>query len=726
VFSYKIEVIPDPIPEEKEDFETMSHQNFTEYFGCNVFNDAVMEERLPKDVYKRLRKTIDEGKVLDEAIADVVANAMMQWAMERGATHYTHWFQPLTGITAEKHDSFIVNKPNHKAICEFSGKALIKGEPDASSFPSGGLRATFEARGYTAWDCTSPAFLKEDKSGVTLCIPTAFCAYTGVALDKKTPLLRSVEALNTQALRVLRHLGNKSAKRVEASVGAEQEYFLVDRELCAKRLDLTFTGRTLFGAMPPKGQEMDDHYFGTLKERVAQFMKEVDEELWKLGVYAKTKHNEAAPAQHELAPIYDNVNLATDHNQLVMETMRRVAKRHNFSCLLHEKPFRGVNGSGKHNNWSVTTDKGENLLSPGKNPQENLSFLVFCCAVIQAVDEHAALLRASAANAGNDHRLGGNEAPPAIISMYFGDPITNLLKNIAKDSEQEAGVQERLDMGVATLPDLLLDDADRNRTSPFAFTGNKFEFRMVGSSASIAGPNTVLNSIVADSLSKIADRMDNMKDVKKELPSLLAEIIREHGRVIFNGNSYSKEWEEEAERRGLPNVKNSVDAYAAYISPEAIEMFGRLGVYSEQELKARYDIKLEKYVKVINIEAKSMLQMAKREILPAVISYAASLADSATKLSNAPVELPISETKALLLHVSEGVQELSKSIDALTAAEDTLSTMSRENVEACAKFCRDSICPAMDTLRKAADALEEVVDKKVWPMPTYEVLLFGE
>lgn len=699
------------------------NEEFPKYFGCNVFNDSVMEERLPKDVYKKLKKTIDEGKVLDEAIADVVANAMMQWAMEHGATHYTHWFQPLTGITAEKHDSFIANKPNHKAICTFSGKALIKGEPDASSFPSGGLRATFEARGYTAWDCTSPAFLKEDKAGVTLCIPTAFCAYTGVALDKKTPLLRSQEALNREALRVLRHLGNDSAKRVEACVGAEQEYFLVDSALYAQRLDLVFTGRTLFGTMPPKGQEMDDHYFGTLKERVAQFMKEVDEELWKLGVYAKTKHNEVAPAQHELAPIFDHVNLATDHNQLVMETMRKVAKRHHFACLLHEKPFRGVNGSGKHNNWSITTDEGENLLNPGKKPQENLRFLVFCCAVIKAIDEHSALLRASAANAGNDHRLGASEAPPAIISVYFGDPLTKLLEHIAENDQDSQAGSSRLDMGVATLPDLLLDDADRNRTSPFAFTGNKFEFRMVGSSASIAGPNTVLNSIVADSLSQIADRMDRMEDVEKETPALLAEIIKKNRRIIFNGNSYSAEWEEEAERRGLPNIKNSVDAYRAYLFPESVEMFERLGVYTEQELLARYEIKLEKYIKVINIEAQAMLQMAKREILPAVIRYAADLADSVMKLKKA--SYPAASSEILLGEISENVEKLNQQIRSLEEVTKEIAELPPESLQQEAEFCRDTICPAMEKLRETADALEAVTDKKVWPMPTYDLLLFG-
>lgn len=697
---------------------------FVDDFACNVFNDKVMRERLPKDVYKILRKTIDEGLTLDEEIADSVANAMMQWALEHGATHYTHWFQPLTGITAEKHDSFIMNAPNNTAICEFSGKALIKGEPDASSFPSGGLRATFEARGYTAWDCTSPAFLKEDQAGVTLCIPTAFCAYTGQALDKKTPLLRSMEALSTQAVRVLRHLGDMDTRRVTASAGAEQEYFLVSKEAYDRRPDLVFTGRTLFGAKPPKRQEMDDHYFGVLKEKVAVFMKQIDEELWKLGVYSKTKHNEVAPAQHELAPIYDDVNLATDHNQLVMETMRKVAKRNGFECLLHEKPFDGVNGSGKHNNWSITTDTGINLLNPGKNPHENIIFLVFVCAIVQAIDEHAALLRASAANAGNDHRLGANEAPPAIISVCFGEQLTKILEGIA-DRNDILSDDERLDMGVATLPDLLLDDTDRNRTSPFAFTGNKFEFRMVGSSASIAGPNTVLNTIVADSLCQFADRMDTMKNVKEEVFDLLTATMKKHKRVIFNGNSYSEAWKEEAEKRGLPNIDNSVDAYKAYITPDSIRMFEKHGVYSEEELNARYEIKLEKYTKVLNIEAQTMVQMGKRRILPACVKFAGQVAESILKIREVSSAFDTSAQEKLLHEVTETIKAFSEHLDILEQSAQKSSALDTDNILNQAVFCRDELSRKMHRLREDGDKLETLVDETMWPMPDYSELLFG-
>jgi glutamine synthetase len=698
-------------------------KRFTDDFACNVFDDEVMQERLPKDVYKKLKKTIEEGQQLDESIADAVANAMMQWAVERGATHYTHWFQPLTGITAEKHDSFITNAPNHKALCQFSGKALIKGEPDASSFPSGGLRATFEARGYTAWDCTSAAFLKEDQAGVTLCIPTAFCSYTGEALDKKTPLLKSMQALSEQAVRVLRLLGDQRTKRVVASAGAEQEYFLVDREMYKKRPDLVFTGRTLFGSMPPKGQEMDDHYFGVLKERIAVFMKQLDEELWKLGVYAKTKHNEVAPAQHELAPIYDDVNLATDHNQLVMETMRRVARRNGLQCLLHEKPFRGVNGSGKHNNWSISTNDGKNLLDPGKTPHDNLQFLIFVCAVVQAIDEHADLLRASAANAGNDHRLGKSEAPPAIISICFGEIITKILYHIAEGGDFST-TQEKLDMGVTTLPDLFLDDTDRNRTSPFAFTGNKFEFRMVGSSASIAGPNTVLNTIVADSLCQIADRMEQMTDIKKESFKMLSQIMKKHKRVIFNGNGYAKEWEEEAEKRGLPNINNSVDSYKAYITEKAIPMFEKYGVYTKTELYARYEIKLEKYVKGLNIEAQTMVQIARRQILPACIQYAGSLSEAVNQMKQAG-QFDVSEEIELIQCLTEKIASFSKSLKRLEEKAKKSAELSLDAVLEQAVFCRDELNTAMDRLREDGDTLETMVDKEYWPMPTYDDLLFG-
>lgn len=705
----------------------MTQQNefrFTDDFACNVFNDKIMRERLPKDIYKKLRKTVDEGLTLDEQIADSVANAMMQWALERGATHYTHWFQPLTGITAEKHDSFIENAPNNTAICQFSGKALIKGEPDASSFPSGGLRATFEARGYTAWDCTSPAFLKEDKAGVTLCIPTAFCAYTGEALDKKTPLLRSIEALSTQAVRILRHLGDMDTNRVMASAGAEQEYFLVNKEFYDKRIDLVYTGRTLFGTKPPKLQQMDDHYFGVLKETVAVFMKQIDEELWKLGVYSKTKHNEVAPAQHELAPIYDDVNLATDHNQLVMETMRKVAKRNGFECLLHEKPFDGVNGSGKHNNWSITTDTGINLLNPGDEPHENILFLVFVSAVVQAIDEHAALLRASAANAGNDHRLGANEAPPAIISVCFGEQLSEILNSIA-DRHNDTPDGERLDMGVATLPDLLLDDTDRNRTSPFAFTGNKFEFRMVGSSASIAGPNTVLNTIVADSLCQMADKMDTMKNVNEELFDLLSSIMKKHKKVVFNGNSYSDAWKVEAEKRGLPNIDNSVDAYKAYITKDSVKMFEKHGVYTEVELNARYEIKLEKYTKVLNIEAQTMVQMAKRQIMPACMNYAGKIADSILKIRSVSDAIDTSAQEKTLKTITDAICDFSNQLVILEQAACKSAELDTDNILEQAVFCRDELTKKMQELRMAGDLLESLVDDSIWPMPDYGELLFG-
>lgn len=699
----------------------METKSFVEDFARNVFSDDVMRERLPKDVYNVLKKTIEDGTMLDEAVADTVASAMMQWAIEHGATHYTHWFQPLTGVTAEKHDSFITNLPHNKAICEFSGKALIKGEPDASSFPSGGIRATFEARGYTMWDCTSPAFLKEDQSGVTLCIPTAFCSYTGEALDKKTPLLRSMEALSLQGVRVMQLLGYKDVTRIMASAGAEQEYFLIDEEDFRNRMDLAYTGRTLFGAMPPKGQEMDDHYFGALKERVAVFMKQLDEELWKLGVYAKTKHNEVAPAQHELAPIYDDVNLATDHNQMIMETMRRVAKRNGFECLLHEKPFDGVNGSGKHNNWSLNTNTGINLFNPGKDPQNNLPFLVFTCAVIKAIDEHAALVRASAANAGNDHRLGANEAPPAIVSIFFGEQLTNVFLNI--NGKKTKSEQERLDIGVTTLPDLFLDDTDRNRTSPFAFTGNKFEFRMVGSSASIAGPNTILNTIVAESLCDIADRMEIMKDVNTEIYDLLEYIVSRHSRIIFNGNSYCDSWREEAAKRGLPNIDNSVDAYSAYITPESIRMFEKHGVYSAKELEARYEIKLEKYVKALNIEARAMIQMTRRQILPAVVKYAGELAEAANKVSNAGFD--VSAQNEILDEVTKTIRSLTNNLKILEEKAATSADPQADKIFEQAVFCRDELKGLMDNLRKDVDYLESICDDKFWPMPTYSKLLFG-
>ena len=614
--------------------------NMSEVFGKNVFNETVMKERLPKAVFKKLKKTIEDGAELDPSIADVVAHAMMDWAIERGATHYTHWFQPLTGVTAEKHDSFISAPDSEgRVIMEFSGKELIKGEPDASSFPSGGLRATFEARGYTAWDCTSPAFLKEDAIGVTLCIPTAFCSYKGEALDQKTPLLRSMQAIDKQSLRILKLFGNTTAKRVVPSVGPEQEYFLVDRAKYLQRKDLIYTGRTLFGAMPPKGQELDDHYFGAIRERIGSYMNEVNKELWKLGVTAKTQHNEVAPAQHELAPIYDQANLAVDHNQMVMETLKKVAGRHGLSCLLHEKPFAGVNGSGKHNNWSLTSDNGVNLLSPGETPHENIQFLLVLACILKAVDVHADLLRESAADVGNDHRLGANEAPPAIISVFLGEQLEDVIDQLCSTGEATHSKKGgTLKTGVATLPDLDKDATDRNRTSPFAFTGNKFEFRMVGSRDSIAGPNVVLNTIVADAFSQACDVLEKADDFELAVHDLIKEYATDHQRIVFNGNGYSDEWVAEAERRGLPNIKSMVDAIPCLATDKAVELFGKYKVFSKAELESRVEIKYENYAKAINIEAKTMIDMASKQILPAVIGYTKSLADTilAVKGAGAP------------------------------------------------------------------------------------------
>ena len=601
--------------------------SIVELYGTNVFNDAQMREHLPKKIYTELQHTIEEGAELNASVAEVVANAMKDWAMERGATHFTHWFQPMTGITAEKHDSFLTVN-NGKAITEFSGKELIKGESDASSFPSGGLRATFEARGYTAWDCTSPAFLREDSAGVTLCIPTAFCSYTGEALDKKTPLLRSVEAINKQALRILRLFGNTTSKKINIYAGAEQEYFLIDRELYKQRKDLIFTGRTLFGAAPPKGQELDDHYFGSIKERIAKFMKELNVELWKMGVSAKTQHNEVAPAQHELALIYDTCNIATDHNQLVMKSMKRIASHHGLACLLHEKPFAGVNGSGKHNNWSMGTDDGQNLLDPGKTPHENAQFLLFLVAVIKAVDLHAALIRHSASNPGNDHRLGAGEAPPAIVSIFLGDQLTDIFEQI-EHGEATSSIQGgKMKVGVNTLPTLKKDATDRNRTSPFAFTGNKFEFRMVPSSGSISGPNFILNTVVADVLKEFADALEKAEDFTTAVHDLIHKTYVEHKRVIFNGNGYSEEWIEEAAKRGLPNLPAMVDAIPALTYDATIETFERHKVLSRLELQSRAEIHYESYIKQINIEAKTMIDIASKQILPAVVKYKSSVAQS--------------------------------------------------------------------------------------------------
>ena len=601
--------------------------NVADIFGEDVFTDKVMQERLPKKVYKALKKTIEEGKELDLATADVIAAAMKDWAIEKGATHYTHWFQPLTGVTAEKHDSFITSpNPDGSVLMEFSGKELIKGEPDASSFPSGGLRATFEARGYTAWDCTSPAFVRHDAAGATLCIPTAFCSYTGEALDQKTPLLRSMEAINQQALRVLRLFGNTTSKKVTPSVGPEQEYFLVDAEKFLKRKDLIFTGRTLFGAMPPKGQELDDHYFGTIRQRIASYMKDVNENLWKLGVTAKTQHNEVAPAQHELATIYSEANVAVDHNQIVMQTLKRVACEHGLKCLLHEKPFAGVNGSGKHDNWSLATDDGINLLEPGKTPHENVQFLLVLACILKAVDKHADLLRESAADPGNDHRLGANEAPPAIISVFLGeqlqDVVSQLISTGMATHSLKGGV---LETGVKTLPDLTKDATDRNRTSPFAFTGNKFEFRMVGSRDSVASPNIVLNTIVAEAFCEACDILEKAEDFDTAVHDLIKQYVGEHQRIIFNGNGYSDEWVAEAERRGLPNIKSMVDAIPALVTEKSIALFGKFGVFTKAELESRAEVKYENYAKAINIEARTMIDVASKQIIPAVIKYTKTL-----------------------------------------------------------------------------------------------------
>lgn len=694
--------------------------NLSEIFGSNVFNDSVMRERLPKATYKALKKTIDEGLPLDPAVAEVVASAMKDWAIEKGATHFTHWFQPMTGITAEKHDSFINPTSDGKVIMEFSGKELIKGEPDASSFPSGGLRATFEARGYTAWDCTSPAFVKDD----SLYIPTAFCSYTGEVLDKKTPLLRSMEAISKQALRVLKLFGNTTATRVITTVGPEQEYFLIDKDMYDARKDLIFTGRTLFGAKPPKGQELEDHYFGTIKERVSAFMKELDEELWKLGISAKTKHNEVAPAQHELAPIFSTTNIATDHNQITMDTMKKVALRHGLVCLLHEKPFAGVNGSGKHNNWSMGTNDGQNLLEPGHTPHENAQFLVFLCAVIKAVDEYADLLRVSASNPGNDHRLGANEAPPAIISIFLGDQLTDILEQIENGGAKSSKQGGHLKVGVSTLPSLPKDTTDRNRTSPFAFTGNKFEFRMVGSSQSIAGCNFVLNAAVAEILSQIADRLENTKDFDSEVQAILQEIVKNHKRIIFNGNGYSEEWVAEAAKRGLPNFNSTVAALPQLVTDKNISLFEKHNVLSKIEVESRYEINLEGYIKTINIEALTMLDMAKRQILPSVIKYTTELASSINSIQATGVKADTSAQAELLVEISSLAASMKKNIAILEKAVDEATEMHGDTYKQACAF-RDKVFAQMAVLRADADKLETLVDEEYWPIPTYGDMLFN-
>ena len=701
----------------------MQKKVIEDVFGTKVFNDDVMQEYLPKKTYAQLRDTIENGEELAPEVANVVAHAMKEWALKNGATHYTHWFQPMTGVTAEKHDSFLSPESNAHAVLEFSGKELIKGEPDASSFPSGGLRATFEARGYTAWDCTSPAFLREDAIGTVLCIPTAFCSYTGEALDKKTPLLRSMEAISKQAVRVLNLLGDEDVTNVKCSVGPEQEYFLIDREQFLQRDDLIFTGRTLFGHMPPKGQELDDHYFGTIRERQAAFMRELNDELWKLGILSKTQHNEVAPAQHEMAPIYSTANIATDHNQLVMETMKKVARRHNFECLLHEKPFAGVNGSGKHDNWSLVTNTGKNLLSPGKTPYDNKQFLLFLSAVIAAVDDNAALLRMSASNPGNDHRLGANEAPPAIISIFLGEQLEDIVEQILQNgTATHSNKGERMDIGVHTIPPIKKDATDRNRTSPFAFTGNKFEFRMVASSMSIAGANTVLNATVADVLQSMADRMEKADDLDKTVDEIIYETLKEHQKVIFNGNGYSDEWIAEAEKRGLPNVKTMVDATASLLYPKTIEIFERQHVYTKTELESRAEINYEAYAKAINIEAKTMIHMASKEYIPAIISYVTSLGDSINSISAACAEADLSVQKDLLTTCSSLLAKAQTALYALKDADKKANAMEEGKEQA--EFFRDTVFTAMADLRAPIDELEMIVDKEYWPVPSYGDMLF--
>ena len=692
----------------------------SDYFGCLVFDDRVMKATLSDKVYGSLKKTIDEGVSLDNNVANAVATAMKDWAIANGATHFTHWFQPLTGITAEKHDSFISPAPDGRVIMEFSGKELIKGEPDASSFPSGGLRATFEARGYTAWDPTSYAFIKDK----TLCIPTAFCSYGGEALDKKTPLLRSMEALSKQAVRILRLFGNDKVKCVRTSVGPEQEYFLVDKELFDQRKDLIFTGRTLFGAMPPKGQEMDDHYFGVIKPRVAEYMADLNEELWKLGILAKTEHNEVAPAQHELAPIYSTTNIATDHNQLTMEIMQKVAARHGLVCLLHEKPFAGVNGSGKHNNWSIATDTGVNLLTPGETPYENAQFLLFLCAVIKAVDDYQDLLRLSAATAGNDHRLGANEAPPAVVSMFLGDELTAVLEAIENDTPYSGSEKTQMKLGVHVLPKFIRDATDRNRTSPFAFTGNKFEFRMLGSANSIACTNIMLNSAVAESLKIYADRLEKAEDFETALHEMIKKTIKDHKRIIFNGNGYDDKWIEEATKeRGLLNLPTTPDCMPCLLSKKNVDMLTSHKVFSEAELKSRYEIQMENYCKTVNIEGLTMVDMAKKEIIPAVSAYVTDLAEGLAAKKAALPALKCSYESKLISRLSALTDQMDEASDDLQDALVKLKAVS--DVTESANNIRDVILPKMAVLRVACDEAETLTSEEYWPFPTYDKLLFG-
>jgi len=690
-----------------------------EIFASNVFNDDVMRDKLPKDVYKSLRKTIEDGEDLDKSVANVVANAMKDWAVEHGATHFTHWFQPLTGITAEKHDSFITPISSCHVIMEFSGKELIKGETDASSFPSGGLRATFEARGYTAWDPTSYAFVKDG----TLYIPTVFCSYGGEALDKKTPLLRSMEAINEQGLRILRLFGNTSVKRVTSSAGAEQEYFIVDKETFGKREDLIFCGRTLFGANPPKGQEMDDHYFGTIKPRIASFMKELDEELWKLGVLSKTKHNEAAPAQHELAPIFTSTNIATDHNQLIMEMMRKVADKHGLVCLLHEKPFAGVNGSGKHNNWSIGTDKGENLLNPGKTPHENAQFLLFLVAVIKAVDEYQDLLRISVASAGNDHRLGAGEAPPAIVSMFIGDELEAILSAIESGKSYGGAEKQKMEIGVHVLPTFTKDTTDRNRTSPFAFTGNKFEFRMLGSSQSISDPNIVLNTIVAQELREFADELEKADDFSTALNKLIRKTIKNHKRIIYNGNCYSDEWKKEAEKRGLHNYANTIEALPHFVDKKNVKLFTNHKVFCETEMHSRLEILFEMYSKTINIEARTLVDMIKKQLIPAICEYSAHLARDIAAKKAVGGSIDSTPETELLTKISSLNKELYEKGNCLES--NIKNVPNGFGAEEKAQYFRKSVFELMQEIREIVDEIEPHVPKTIWPVPTYSELLFN-
>ncbi len=689
-------------------------------YGSSVFSDKEMRARLPREIYKRLAASIATGEELDPAVADAAASAMKAWAIEQGATHYTHWFQPLTGTTAEKHDSFISPQKDGSVIMELRGKELIRGEPDASSFPSGGIRATFEARGYTVWDITSPAFLYDNGDTKTLCIPTAFCGYNGEALDQKTPLLRSMEAVSRQAVRICRLFGDNLTQRVTTSVGPEQEYFIVDRETYLKRKDLIFTGRTLFGAMPPKGQEMEDHYFGAIKERVSNYMKDLDIELWKLGIPAKTEHNEAAPAQHELAPIYNTTNVATDENMLVMNVMKKVALRHGLVCLLHEKPFAGVNGSGKHNNWSLTTDTGHNLLEPGRDPQKNWMFLLVLAAMMKAVDEHAGLLRMSAANPGNDHRLGANEAPPAIISMFLGDQLTAVVDHIIRGSEETVPSASIMRVGVSTLPFIRRDATDRNRTSPFAFTGNKFEFRMVPSSGCIADANTVLNTIAAEAFGAFADELEKAEDFETALHALIRREMTAHQRIIFNGNGYTDEWVAEATRRGLPNLRSMVDAVPELVKPASVALFAHQGVFTEKELRARADVSYELYAKTINIEALTMIDMAGKDIVPAVVRYTGELARAAREVESLGVDASVQ--KELLTRVNVLLRQAGDALADLRAKQEKAAALTGAEQ---ARYAHDVICPAMEVLRAPVDHLEMIVDGRLWPMPTYGDLLFN-